>query len=185
MTTLPKSFLIASIACFVLGLTGPGGDLVWCLLYPMTAVLFILFFVVAQGMQALNLEFFTGTPKPVGEVGGGMANAIIGTLTLSALGSTFAIPIGILSGVYMSEYAGSRSASAVSGLSQRQYKILGMSAPNSRSKRSLWSSPHNSQSNTPTRAPFCANDNNCLNVSSGMYLHFGTRMTMYSAPPGI
>jgi hypothetical protein len=45
MTTLPKTFLIASITSFVLGLTGPGGDLAWGLLYPMTAVLFILFFV--------------------------------------------------------------------------------------------------------------------------------------------
>jgi len=45
MKTLPKSFLIASIASFVLGLTGPGGDIAWGLVYPMTAVLFILFFV--------------------------------------------------------------------------------------------------------------------------------------------
>jgi hypothetical protein len=45
MTTLSKAFLIASIASFVLGLTGPGGDIAWGLLYPMTAVLFILFFV--------------------------------------------------------------------------------------------------------------------------------------------
>jgi hypothetical protein len=45
MTTLSKAFLIASIGSFLLGLTGPGGDLAWGLLYPMTAVLFILFFV--------------------------------------------------------------------------------------------------------------------------------------------
>ena len=45
MTTLSKAFLIASIASFLLGLTGPGGDLACGLLYPMTAVLFILFFV--------------------------------------------------------------------------------------------------------------------------------------------
>jgi phosphate transport system permease protein len=74
---------------------------------------FILFFVVSQGIQALNFDFFTKMPKPVGEVGGGMANAIVGTLLLSGLGSLFAVPIGILSGVYMSEYAGTRLASAV------------------------------------------------------------------------
>ena len=45
-------------------------------------------------------------PKPVGEAGGGMANAIVGTLILTGLGALFAVPIGILSGVYMSEYAG-------------------------------------------------------------------------------
>jgi phosphate transport system permease protein len=70
----------------------------------------ILFFVVAQGIQALNLDFFTQMPKPVGEPGGGMANAIVGTLILTGLGSLMAVPIGIMSGIYMSEYAGSRFA---------------------------------------------------------------------------
>ncbi len=74
---------------------------------------FILFFVVSQGVQALNWAFFTNMPTPVGEEGGGMANAIVGTLMLAGLGSLFAIPIGILSGVYMAEYAGSRMASAI------------------------------------------------------------------------
>jgi phosphate transport system permease protein len=74
---------------------------------------FILFFVVSQGVQALNFEFFTNMPKPVGEPGGGMANAIVGTLMLVSLAATMAIPIGIISGVYMSEYAGSRFASLV------------------------------------------------------------------------
>jgi phosphate transport system permease protein len=74
---------------------------------------FVLFFVVSQGVQALNFEFFTHMPKPVGEAGGGMGNAIVGTVILAGLGSLLAIPVGIFSGVYMSEYAGSRSASAV------------------------------------------------------------------------
>jgi phosphate transport system permease protein len=73
----------------------------------------LLFFVVVQGVQALNFDFFTKMPKPVGETGGGMANAIVGTLILTGLGSLFAIPVGILSGVYMSEYAGTRFASLV------------------------------------------------------------------------
>jgi phosphate transport system permease protein len=72
----------------------------------------ILFFVVVQGLQALNLDFFTQVPRPVGEPGGGMANAIVGTLILTALGSLLAVPIGIMSGIYMSEYAGSRFAAA-------------------------------------------------------------------------
>jgi phosphate transport system permease protein len=72
----------------------------------------ILFFVVVQGLQALNLDFFTQVPRPVGEPGGGMANAIVGTLILTALGSLLAGPIGIMSGIYMSEYAGSRFAAA-------------------------------------------------------------------------
>jgi len=74
---------------------------------------FILFFVVTQGAQALNLDFFRNMPKPVGESGGGMANAIVGTLMVTGLGSLFAIPIGVMSGIYMSEYAGTRIASVV------------------------------------------------------------------------
>jgi phosphate transport system permease protein len=73
----------------------------------------ILFFVASQGLQALNWDFFTKTPVPVGETGGGMANAIVGSLLLSGLGALMAVPIGIFSGIYMSEYAGTRLASAV------------------------------------------------------------------------
>ena len=74
---------------------------------------FILFFVVSQGITSLNLDFFTRMPRPVGEPGGGMANAIVGTLMLTGLGSVFAVPIGILSGIYMSEYAGTRLAAVI------------------------------------------------------------------------
>jgi phosphate transport system permease protein len=74
---------------------------------------FILFFVVSQGIQALNIDFFTKMPKPVGEAGGGMANAIVGSLILTGLGALMAIPIGIMSGVYMSEYAGTRFSAIV------------------------------------------------------------------------
>ena len=73
----------------------------------------ILFFVITEGIQSLNLAFFINMPKPVGETGGGMANAIVGTLILTSLGSVMAVPIGIVSGIYMSEYAGTRLASAV------------------------------------------------------------------------
>jgi phosphate transport system permease protein len=87
-----------------------------CLLSVIIALVplgFILFFVVTRGIGALNWDFFTQLPKPVGEAGGGMANAIVGTLMLSGLGAIFAIPVGIVSGVYMSEYAGTRFAAAV------------------------------------------------------------------------
>lgn len=73
----------------------------------------ILFFVVTRGIQAINFDFFTRMPAPVGEAGGGMANAIVGTVMLAGLGSLFAVPIGVVSGVYMSEFAGSRFASLV------------------------------------------------------------------------
>jgi len=71
---------------------------------------FILFFVVTQGLRAVNFEFFTHMPRPPGEAGGGMANAIAGTLIVTGLAALMAVPIGVISGVYMSEYAGSRFA---------------------------------------------------------------------------
>src|ERR1051325_9883839 len=58
---------------------------------------FVLFFVVSQGVQSLNLDFFLHNPRPVGEVGGGMANAIVGTLMLTGIAAAMAVPIGILS----------------------------------------------------------------------------------------
>jgi phosphate transport system permease protein len=73
----------------------------------------ILFFAVSQGVQALNLEFFTHMPVPVGEPGGGMANAIVGTLLLTGVGAVFAIPIGVVSGIYVAEYRESRLAELV------------------------------------------------------------------------
>jgi phosphate transport system permease protein len=73
----------------------------------------LLFFVVSQGIRAISLGFFTRMPAPVGEPGGGMANAILGTLIVSGLASVMAVPIGVMSGIYMSEYAGSRFASTV------------------------------------------------------------------------
>lgn len=63
----------------------------------------ILVFVVTQGFQALNWDFFTQMPKPVGELGGGMANSIVGTVILCGLGALFAIPVGVLSAVYIVE----------------------------------------------------------------------------------
>jgi phosphate transport system permease protein len=63
----------------------------------------VLGFLVYQGGSSLNLEFFTQMPKPVGEAGGGMANAIVGTLILIALACCVGLPIGILGGLYLAE----------------------------------------------------------------------------------
>ena len=73
----------------------------------------VLFYVVSQGVTSLSFSFFTEMPKPVGEVGGGMANAIIGSLIVTSLGALMAIPIGIMSGIYAAEYAGTQLASAI------------------------------------------------------------------------
>jgi phosphate transport system permease protein len=74
---------------------------------------FVLFYVVSQGITSLNVAFFTQTPRPLGETGGGMAHSIVGSLIVTGLGALFAIPVGIMSGIYAAEYAGTRLASAV------------------------------------------------------------------------
>jgi phosphate transport system permease protein len=73
----------------------------------------VLFFVVTQGLHAVTASFFLQVPKPVGEPGGGMGNAIVGTLMVSGLAGAMAVPIGIASGIYMSEYSGTRFASLI------------------------------------------------------------------------
>ncbi len=70
----------------------------------------ILFYVVSQGITSLNVAFFTHMPAPVGETGGGMANAIVGSLMVTGIGALFAIPVGLIAGVYAAEYKGTRLA---------------------------------------------------------------------------
>jgi phosphate transport system permease protein len=73
----------------------------------------VLFYILKEGMTALNWDFFTKLPKPVGETGGGMANAIVGTLLLIGIAASLAVPVGILCGIYLSEYGGTAFASIV------------------------------------------------------------------------
>jgi phosphate transport system permease protein len=74
----------------------------------------ILGYLLYKGFSSLNLAFFTHIPAPVGETGGGMANAIVGSGVILALASAMGIPLGIGAGVYLAEYgAGSKLASAV------------------------------------------------------------------------
>lgn len=64
----------------------------------------IFVYVISRGISSINLDFFTHLPKPVGEHGGGMANAIFGTLLLIGLSCLWAVPLGVLGGVYLAEY---------------------------------------------------------------------------------
>jgi phosphate transport system permease protein len=83
-----------------------------CTLLTVGALLFILGDLVAHGIGSLNWAFFTRLPVPVGEKGGGLANAIVGSGKVLLLATLFGIPIGFLGGVYLSEY-GSRGVSFV------------------------------------------------------------------------
>lgn len=68
----------------------------------------LLYYITAQGISAINIDFFIRLPKPVGEPGGGMANAIVGTVILVGLASLIGIPIGLFSGIYLAEFGNNR-----------------------------------------------------------------------------
>jgi phosphate transport system permease protein len=65
---------------------------------------FILFFITKNGISAVDWHFLTELPKPVGEIGGGISNAIIGTVMLIIISSLLSVPLGIFAGIYLSEY---------------------------------------------------------------------------------
>ena len=69
--------------------------------------------LLAHGLRGMSLAFFVDMPKPVGEPGGGMANAIVGTLIVVGIGAAIAVPVGIAAGVYLSEYGRERLAGVV------------------------------------------------------------------------
>ncbi|MCP4915258.1 MAG: phosphate ABC transporter permease PstA [Oligoflexia bacterium] len=73
----------------------------------------VVAYVVYKGISGLSLDFFFNTPKPVGEVGGGMVHAIMGTLYLVALGSLIAVPIGVVCGTFLSEFGDGKIAKSL------------------------------------------------------------------------
>jgi phosphate transport system permease protein len=73
----------------------------------------VLGYALVRGASALNLDFLTQAARPVGQAGGGMRNEILGTLILVALGSLFALPVGLLAGIFMAEFASARTAASV------------------------------------------------------------------------
>lgn len=80
-------------------------------------LIFILALLLKQGASSLNWAFFTAMPKPVGETGGGMANALAGTVMLIAIASAIGLPVGIGAGMYLAEHRGGRLAFVVRFLS--------------------------------------------------------------------
>jgi phosphate transport system permease protein len=80
-----------------------GGLVALASLRVVAPLLLIFGFLLYQGASALSLDFFTRLPKPVGEPGGGMANAILGSLILLGLAAALGLPLGILGGMYLAE----------------------------------------------------------------------------------
>lgn len=80
-----------------------------CALVVVAPLGLVLFHVIRSGAGSLDWPFFTNLPKPVGETSGGMANAIVGTVVLLGLATLVGVPVGVLGGVYLSEYGAARS----------------------------------------------------------------------------
>ncbi len=74
----------------------------------MAPLIAIFGYLVYRGIGAIDLSFLTNTPKPVGETGGGFANAIVGSLMILGIGSLIGVPLGVGAGIYLAEYARTR-----------------------------------------------------------------------------
>lgn len=75
--------------------------------FAVVSILFmILGYLIWNGGRSLNWDFFTKLPKPVGETGGGMANAIVGSMKLLLLAALMGLPVGLMAGVYLAEFGG-------------------------------------------------------------------------------
>ena len=90
-----KNVVVQTLTCF-------------CAVLVVTPLVLVFYHLVTQGFSSINWAFFTQLPKPVGEPGGGMANAIVGTFVLLGQAALLGVPIGVLGGVYLSEYGSSR-----------------------------------------------------------------------------
>jgi phosphate transport system permease protein len=89
-----------AVNAFMLSITG------LCTLIAISILLFILGYLLWSGGRYLSWDFLTQLPKPVGETGGGMANAIVGSGRLLMLAALTGIPVGLLGGVYLAEFGG-------------------------------------------------------------------------------
>jgi phosphate transport system permease protein len=82
--------------------------LVGCALAVIAPLFLVLYFLIVNGATSLDWAFFTELPKPTGELNGGMANAIVGTIVLLGMASMVGVPLGILGGIYLAEYGSDR-----------------------------------------------------------------------------
>ena len=87
---------------------GATGFAILAAILVLVPLLAIFVYLVIKGVGSVNWAFLTQTPKPPGETGGGMANGIVGTGLILAVGSVIGIPLGIGSGIYLAEYGRNR-----------------------------------------------------------------------------
>jgi phosphate transport system permease protein len=84
-----------------------------CAVIVLVPLFSIFLYVIKRGLTGLSLSFFTELPRPVGELGGGMGNAIVGSLVLIGLACLFGLPIGIAAGIYLAEVGRGRLARVI------------------------------------------------------------------------
>jgi phosphate transport system permease protein len=77
-----------------------------CIALTIIPLFLVLFYVAAQGFSRLNLDLFTQLPPPPGLSGGGLANALLGTLIVVAIATAISVPLGVFAAVYLSEFSG-------------------------------------------------------------------------------
>ena len=109
MPSLARRKLLNSTMTVVTGL---------CALFAVASLFFILGYIFWGGVRGLSFAFLVNSPKPIGEPGSGIANAIVGSVILIALGSLIGMPVGILGGIYLSEF-GSNKFGLAASLSDR------------------------------------------------------------------
>jgi phosphate transport system permease protein len=80
----------------------------FCAILTVGALFIILGFILFDGLSKLNLSFFVNDPKPVGEPGGGIANAIVGSVIMIGLGTLIGMPVGVFAGIYLAEFGNNR-----------------------------------------------------------------------------
>ncbi|MEP7354828.1 MAG: phosphate ABC transporter permease PstA [Acidobacteriota bacterium] len=96
-----------SVNAIMLALTGV------CTVAAVGLLFFVLGYLFVQGGFSLDLNFFTKLPLPTGEIGGGMANALLGSAKVLLLATSIGVPIGFLAGVYLAEYANPKYAAVI------------------------------------------------------------------------
>ncbi len=84
-----------------------------CLVLTTIPLIFIIFFLLFKGASALDWDFFTKLPKPVGVSGGGIANGFYGSAVMVGLATLFSVPVGLLAAIYLSEYRSGRLGTVV------------------------------------------------------------------------
>lgn len=89
------------------------GATLFCAILTLAPLISIFGYVIFKGASSINLDFFIHLPMPVGEAGGGMGNAIVGSLILIGLSCLWAIPLGIAGGIYLAEFGNNKLGTIV------------------------------------------------------------------------